>query len=226
MPTSSYLYWCSAMINVVIFDEHEIFRAGLRAVFERTSDVRVAGETHRAQDALRMIESAHADLLIIDLSSIGKGGIDFIRQSKRRRPELLILVLTAQVGVDLAIRALRAGASGYLTKFASCNQTLEAVRKVSGGRVHVCEDVAEQLMSQLFDRNGDGGHKALTAREFEIFIRIARGETCMQIARTLMLSAKTVSTHKTRFMAKMNMSSTSDVVQYAVAHKLIDSYVT
>jgi DNA-binding NarL/FixJ family response regulator len=176
-------------------------------------------------DALEIISNGTVDVLIFEPLSMSSGAMEFMRQSKQNCPGLRIFVLTAQSGVDFANRALKARASGYLTKDCSADQLMEAVRRVANGRLHISYDIAEKLMWQMTGPTWEGGHKALTPREFDVLLRLAAGQTCSEIARELMLSVKTISTHKARMMEKMHLESTAELVQYAVAHKLVEAYI-
>lgn len=213
------------MINVIIFDEQEIFRTGLNGIFESTADIRVIEQTGEPRAALRMSESGRADVLILEPPSAGHAGIDFILQTRRRSLNLPILVLTTNRGLDFARRVLRAGASGYLLKSTSSSQVVEAVRKVAIGRIHVCKSIADNLIFDQSNSTKQPGHATLTTREMQVFLGIAKGESCKDIAQKLSLSSKTISTHKVRIKEKMKFSSAADFVLYAAAHKLIDPYV-
>jgi DNA-binding NarL/FixJ family response regulator len=213
------------MINVVTIDAHEIVRTGLKALLSSTADIRVVGEAPSTHDGLNILMMASVDVLITELSSTGRASLDFIRQAKEQNPATRILILTALEGADFAVRALRAGASGFLTKDTAAFQIITAVRRLAHGNVFVSEQIALQLMARFRDDEPTHGHKSLTERELDVFVRFAKGETCTEIARMLSLSAKTVSTHKKRILEKMQLASTADIVQYAVAHKLVPAFV-
>jgi two-component system invasion response regulator UvrY len=213
------------MINVVTIDAHEVFRTGLKALFSSTMDIRVVGEALNEQDGLKVLLSGSVDVLITELSPTGRGSLGLISRAKKNAPALRVLVLTAQGTVEFATRALRAGATGFLTKDATASEIIIAVRKLARGHVSVSDQVAAKLMTQFQDNEAATGYECLTDRELDVFIRIAQGESCADIARTLSLSPKTISTHKTRIMEKLSLLSTSDIVRYALAHGLIPAFV-
>jgi DNA-binding NarL/FixJ family response regulator len=213
------------MINVVTVDAHEVVRTGLKTVFSSAGDINVVGEAQNAHDGLNILMSASVQVLITELSSIGRGSMDLIRRAKDHDPATRVLILTAEGGVDIARRALKAGASGFITKDARGPQIISAVRKLARGEVFLSDEIAEHLVSQFQDTKPTQGHKALTEREFDVFVRFAKGETCTDIAGALSLSPKTISTHKARIMEKLHLASTADIVQYALAHKLVPAFV-
>jgi DNA-binding NarL/FixJ family response regulator len=211
------------MLRVVIIDAHEIVRTGLKTILSSCAHIEVVGEAQNVHDGLNILMSTSVDVLITELSSTGRGSIDLIGRAKHQHRDLRVLILAAQGSVELAGRALRAGASGFITKDAAAAQVIIAVRRLAKGHVYVSDQIAAQLMSQFQDIEPTKGHKGLTNRELDVFLRIAIGETCTEIARALSLSPKTISTHKSRIMGKMRLVSTADIVQYAVAHKLISA---
>ncbi len=213
------------MIRVFTVDEHEVFRIGLKAIFADTSDIRVVGEAGRTGDALSLISLGKSDVLILEISSVGSKGMELIRQARQKCPRVAVLVLTAQIDEEYANRALKAGATGFLTKHSSPAEICEAVRKVASGRVHVSDEIAEHLMLQLCDLHKQYGHQELSTRELDVFLRLAVGKGCTEIAKELSLSVKTISTHKARIMDKLQLTSTAELVQYAIAHKLVEVYV-
>ena len=209
------------MTHVVIIDAHEIVRAGLKSIFSCTDDINVVGEAQSPHEGLSILRSASVDIAITELFSTNRGNVDFVRQAKEHDPAMQVLILAAQGGADVARRALRAGASGFLTKDAAASQIILAVRRLAKGHVFVSNEIAEKLISKYQEIDRTQGHDSLTERELEVFIRIARGETCTGIGRALSLSPKTISTHRSRILEKMHVASTADIVQYAIAHKLI-----
>ncbi|MFT5588561.1 MAG: DNA-binding NarL/FixJ family response regulator [Bradyrhizobium sp.] len=161
---------------------------------------------------------------MLDLSMPGRSGVELIRQIKDEAPRLPILILTMHEEEQYAIRAIRAGARGYLTKESAGTQLLSAIRKVASGRPYISNEVAEQLAMDAMPSDDDSPHKKLSDREFEVFSLLVSGKTITEIADLLHLSAKTVSTHKTRILHKMAMNSLAELVQYAVACKLLKPF--
>jgi DNA-binding NarL/FixJ family response regulator len=209
------------MIRIVIADDHTIMREGLKRILDGAEDITVVGEAVDGFEALAHVRRGGFDLLMLDLSMPGRSGVELIRQIKDEVPKLPILILTMHEEEQYAVRAIRAGARGYLTKESAGTQLLSAIRKVASGRPYISAEVAEQLAMEVMPSNEDLPHKELSNREFEVFILLVTGKSITEIADLLHLSAKTVSTHKTRILHKMSMSSLAEMVQYAVAHRLL-----
>jgi DNA-binding NarL/FixJ family response regulator len=209
------------MIRLVIADDHTIMREGLKRILEGSDDIEVVGEAVDGFEVLALVRKGGFDMLMLDLSMPGRSGVELIRQIKDESPKLPILILTMHEEEQYAIRAIRAGARGYLTKESAGTQLLSAIRKVASGRPYISSSVAEQLAMDAMPSNDDSPHKKLSDREFEVFTLLVNGKTITEIAELLHLSAKTVSTHKTRILFKMHMNSLAELVQYAVAHKLV-----
>ncbi|SNS30227.1 two component transcriptional regulator, LuxR family [Noviherbaspirillum humi] len=209
------------MIRIVIADDHTIMREGLKRILEGADDIEVVGEAVDGYEALAQVRKGGFDLLMLDLSMPGRSGVELIRQIKDEMPKLPILILTMHEEEQYAVRAIRAGAKGYLTKESAGTQLVSAIRKVAAGRPYISLEVAEQLAMDAMPANEDLPHKQLSNREFEVFTLLVSGKSITEIAESLHLSAKTVSTHKTRILNKMNMSSLAEMVQYAVQHRLL-----
>ena len=213
------------MISVLLIDEHEVVRRGVKAILNSTPDIVVRADAASIDDIGHLLGSDSDDVLITEVAMAERGGIDVIRRIRRKYTNLKIMVLTSDRCVEVADRALKAGAKGYITKDSSASEILEAIRNLARGRLPISAAIAEQLMLQLVGDARHDGHQALTTREMDVFLMIARGATCTEIARSLSLSIKTISTHKARLMDKLRFASTAELVQYAVAHKLIAGYM-
>jgi DNA-binding NarL/FixJ family response regulator len=213
------------MISVILADEHEVVRSGLTAIFKDSQDIIVRAGAANIDDLANMLFFGIDDILIIELVTMKHDGIDAIRKIRRKYNRIKILVLTSDRGFEMADRALKAGAKGYITKDSSASQIVDAVRNLARGRRPISEHISEKLIFDFVNDDKPEAHRSLTAREMDVFLRIARGGSCTEIARYLSLSAKTISTHKSRIMDKLNFSSTSDLIQYAIAHKLINGYM-
>jgi DNA-binding NarL/FixJ family response regulator len=213
------------MIRVVIIDADEIVHAGLKTILSSTADIEVVGEKQNVRRGFNILGSVSADVLITELSATSRRSMDLISRAKHLDTALPVLILAAQDNVEFAVRALRAGASGVLAKDATASQIIIAVRRVAKGDLFVSDQIAAQFMSQIKEIEPTRGHKALTNRELDVFVRIAQGETSTGIARALSLSPKTISTHKSRIMEKLHLVSTAGIVQYAVAHQLIPALI-
>ncbi|MFK4446228.1 DNA-binding NarL/FixJ family response regulator [Caballeronia udeis] len=210
------------MTRVLIADDHALVRDGLRHILRGASGLEVAGEASDGATTMAMIRATPADVLVLDLSMPGRNGVELLKQIKDEKPALRILVLTMHAEQQYAVRAFKAGASGYLTKESASAELVTAVSKVAAGGVYVSLAMAERLAQSLNEPADDLPHSRLSDREFEVFRRIAAGETITQIAQALSVSAKTVSTYKTRILEKMQMPHDTALVRYAMRHKLFD----
>jgi DNA-binding NarL/FixJ family response regulator len=210
------------MTRVLIADDHALVRDGLRHILRGASGLEVAGEASDGATTMAMIRATAADVLVLDLSMPDRNGVELLKQIKDEKPALRILVLTMHAEQQYAVRAFKAGASGYLTKESASAELVTAVSKVAAGGVYVSLAMAERLAQSLNEPADDLPHQRLSDREFEVFRRIAAGETITQIAQALSVSAKTVSTYKTRILEKMQMPHETALVRYAMRHKLFD----
>ena len=210
------------MIRVLIADDHTLVREGLRQLLDGTPDIRVAGEAVNGDEALALVKENDYDLAVLDMSMPGIAGLELIKRIRLEKPRLRLLVLSMHGEAQYAARALKAGASGYLTKDSASAQLVGAIRKVAGGGVHIGEAAAAQLVGAAGGTHvGEpASHAKLSDREFEVFRLLVQGLGPTDIADRLHLSVKTVSTHKTRVLEKMGMESTADLVRYAVENKL------
>lgn len=210
------------MISVLIADDHTLVRDGLRHILEKASGFEVAGEASDGISTIAMIRSTEAHVLVLDLSMPGRNGVELIKQIKDEKPALRTLVLTMHAERQYAVRAFKAGASGYLTKESASAELLSAVTKVAAGGVYVSLTLAEQFANSLAEPVDAMPHQRLSDREFEVFRRIVAGQTITEIAEQLCVSAKTVSTYKARILDKMQLPHDAALVRYAVRHKLFD----
>lgn len=210
------------MIRVVIADDHQILREGLRQLLEAAGDIEVVGEAGDGAETLARVRSDAFDVLVLDLSMPGRSGMDLIRQVAEERPRLRVLVLSMHEEHQYAVRAIRAGAAGYLTKETASSDLVAAIRKVAAGGAYVTPSVAEHLALDAMPGARAASHETLSDREFEVFRLLVAGETVSAIAARLCLSAKTISTHKARLMEKLGVASTADLVRYAMRHRLFD----
>ena len=210
------------MINILLADDHALVREGLKQLIEKTGDLVVAGEAANGDDVLRLIRQRAWDMLLLDMSMPGKSGIELIKHVKREKPGLPILVLRMHDEGQYAVRALKSGASGYMHKDSAPEQLVHAIRKIAGGGVFVSAALAESMALQLMHGTGAAPHSLLSDREFQVFRMIALGKTITEIAAQLSLSVKTISTHKTRILEKMHMHNQTELIRYAIQHKLLD----
>ena len=208
------------MIRVLLADDHTLVREGLKQLLSAAPGVTVAGEAGDGDAALALVRANEYDVAVLDMSMPGLAGIDLIKRVKLERPKLRVLVLSMHGEQQYAARALKAGASGYLTKDSAAAQLVSVIRKIAAGGVHISETAAAMLIGG--PASGDAApHTRLSDREFEIFRALVAGESVGDIAGRLRLSVKTVSTHKTRILQKMDMASAAELVRYAVENKLL-----
>lgn len=208
-------------IEVMLADSHPVVRCGLRRMIEATPDLVVSGETGNGNVALDLLRSQPWGLAVLDLWMPGRCGLELIKLIKSERPRLPILVFSAQHEEHYALRAIRAGASGYLSKDAEAATIIAAMRNIAAGGVYFTQGVAA-LLSAPERRSDAPPHTLLTDREYGIFDRIVRGHALTEIADDLSLSIKTVSTHKSHILGKLNLQGQVDLVRYAIEHKLLD----
>ena len=210
------------MIRVLIVDDHPIVRAGLRRIAEDDRGISVTGEAASGDDALSALTRTVADVILLDVSMPGSPFTDTLRRLREQHPTVRILVLSAHPEDQWAVRALRGGASGYLTKDLSPEQLLDAIRRVHRGGRYVSPALAERLAAQLGQDFVGAPHEQLSDREFDVLRGLGTGRTVKEVAALLGLSPKTVSTYRTRLMEKMRFTTTADLVQYTAAHELIE----
>ena len=209
------------MIRVLLADDHGLVREGLRGILAKGADIEVAAEAANGDEVLALVRKHEFDLALLDLSMPGLSGLALIKRLKVERPKLRILVLSMHGEAQYAARALKAGASGYLTKDSAAAQLLGAIRKIAAGGVQISETAAAQLIGA--SPAGDAPlHEALSDREYEVLRQIVAGRTVTDIADALSVSVKTISTHKARILQKLNLAGTADLVRYAIEHGLTD----
>lgn len=208
------------MIRVLIADDHQLVRDGLRQILTAASGIEVAAEASTGDQALALVRSTSFDLALVDMSMPGLAGIALIKRLKLERPGLRILVLSMHGETQYAARALKAGASGYLTKDSASEQLVVAIRKVAAGGLFLTDAAASTLLQTA---SADApSHELLSDREFEVFRLLAAGQGPTEIAELLHLSAKTVSTHKTRILEKLKLGNAAELVRYALEHDLLE----
>ena len=210
------------MIRIVIADDHTIVREGLKQLLGAESDLEVVAEARDGHEALERLRALEFDVLLLDMSMPGRSGIELIKQAHAEKPRVRILVLSMHEEHQYAVRAIRAGASGYLTKESASAQLVAAIRKVAGGGAFISAEVAQQLALGAMPNATAQPHETLSDREFQVFRMIAEGRSVSDIAERLNLSVKTVSTHKSNILQKMNMSTPAELVRYAITHRLLE----
>lgn len=206
------------MIRIVIADDHAVVREGLKRIVTSAEDMDVVGEAADGTQVMQQVRGSDFDVLVLDLSMPGRSGMELIKLVRSEKPRLRILVLSMHEELQYAVRAIKSGASGYLTKESAPVQLVQVLRKIAAGGAFISTDVAEQLALGTMLGGSTAVHERLTDREFEVFRLIATGMSVTEIAARLNLSAKTISTHKANLMQKMNLQNQSELIRYAIRH--------
>ncbi|MGO9377073.1 MAG: response regulator [Dissulfurispiraceae bacterium] len=209
------------MIRVLFVEDHAIVREGLKQILTDTNDIVVADETGDGEEALAKVRQRDFDIAVLDISMPGRSGLEILKEMKTIRPALPVLILSMYPEELYAIRALKGGAAGYLSKESAPTELITAIRKVSSGGKYVSPALAENLIGNLGDDNGRPLHSKLSEREYQILCMIASGKTGKEIAAELRLSAKTVSTYRARVLEKMAMHSNAELTHYALQNGLV-----
>ncbi|MCG2583971.1 response regulator transcription factor [Massilia sp. TS11] len=209
-----------AGIKVLLVDDHAIARNGVRLMLGTAGDITVMGEASNAQEAMERIAEQDFDVAVVDITMPGKNGLDLLKTLRAERPRMAVLILSTYSEEVYAVRALKLGAAGYLTKDTPTATLVEAVRKAAAGGKHVSPALVEKLAT-LIGGGGATDHEALSNREFEVFKLIAAGESLVRIGELLHLSPNTVTTYRTRILDKMGMGSNAELTRYALEHGII-----
>ena len=211
------------MIKIFIADDHAIVRQGLKQIVSDQTDMTVAGEAETGAEVMRFTrEKADCDVIILDITLPDKSGLDLLPEIKNLRPEIKILILSMHAEEQFAIRALKSGASGYLTKKSAPTELIKAIRRIKAGGKYINQSIAEQLAFFYGDESDAPVHERLSEREFQVLRMIGEGKTLREIADELCISEKTVGTYRTRILEKMNMTRNAELIRYSVRNNLID----
>ena len=210
------------MLRILIADDHPIVRRGLIEILLRELKDAICGEAENAQQVLAQVEGCAWDLVILDVSMPGRSGIDVLVELKRAHPKLPVLVLSMHPEDQYGKRVLKTGASGYMNKDSAPEELIKAIRKVLAGGRYVSPALAEKLALDLSENPAQLPHETLSDREFEVLRMIASGKTVSQIAEGLHLSVATISTYRARILAKMNMTTTAELMHYAFQNHLVE----
>lgn len=209
-------------INILIADDHPIVRAGLKQIISETNDMTVADEASNGQEALDLVRKKEYDLLLLDISMPGRNGLEILKELKSDYPKFPVLILSIYPEEQYAVRAFRAGASGYLTKASAPNELISAIKKIVNGGRYVSESLAEKLTYYLDEDTSRPPHDLLTDREYQVMLMLGSGKTVKEVGEELFLSVKTISTYRTHILEKMKMKNNAEVTLYVVKNKLID----
>ncbi len=208
------------MIRILIVDDHTVVRSGIRHILSETTDISVEAEASSGHEALEQLRRIPVDMVLLDISMPDRSGLEMIKVFRTEHPDIQILILTMHPEEQYAVRALKNGASGYLTKDSAHSELIDAIRKISSGRKYITASLAERLAGMLDINIEQSQHEKLSDRELEVMLLIAAGNSMTGIAGKLNLSIKTVSTYKSRILGKMDLRSTADIIRYAIKNNL------
>ena len=208
------------MIRILITDDYAIVRQGLARILEKNQEMKIVAECSNGIDALNWLRDHDCDVALIDISMPGMNGIDLLKQLREEKPKLPVLVVSIYPEDQYAVRLIKAGASGYLTKGCAPAILTEAVRQIAGGKKYISPAAAEMLANEFGASDGRLPHESLSDREYQIFLLLAAAKTVSEIADSLALSAKTISTYRSRILEKMNLRNNAELMHYVVANQL------
>jgi two-component system invasion response regulator UvrY len=209
------------MIRLLIGDDHAVVRKGMKQILAETRDIVVADEAGNGREVLDKVRKDDFDMVLLDISMPGRDGLEVLKELKNLRPKLPVLMLSMYPEEQYAVRSLRSGASGYLTKDSAPDELIAAIRKVSSGGKYVSVSLAEKLAHKLGAGEERPLHEELSDREYQVMCMIASGKTVKEIGEQLSLSVKTVSTYRSRILAKMRMKGNADLTRYAIENRLV-----
>jgi two-component system invasion response regulator UvrY len=210
------------MIKVLVADDHAVVRRGLRQILTETADILVGGEATTTPEVRQLAREQRWDVIVLDLNMPGGSGLELLSELRRESPGARVLILTVSQESQYAVRAIKAGAAGFLTKESAPERLIEAVRRIAAGGRYVSPELAETLASVVAGEADGAPHERLSDREFEVFKMLASGRTVSQVASALALSVKTVSTHRTRILKKMEMKTNAELTHYAVRNGIVE----
>lgn len=209
------------MLRILVADDHAVVRRGVSQILSDTPDMVVAGEAANGEEVLRLVQSGHWDAVLLDITMPGRSGLDILGELKQRWPDTPVLVLSMHPEDQIALRVLKAGAAGYMTKESAPDVLVGAIRKVVSGGRYVSPELAEYLVTQMDQRSTGAIHDTLSDREYQVLCQIASGEPVSEIARELSLSVKTVSTYRRRVLDKMHLRTNADLMRYAIDENIV-----
>jgi two-component system invasion response regulator UvrY len=210
------------MIKILIVDDHSIIRTGLKKILKEESDMQVFAEAANHNEVLEELQKELPDLILLDISMPGHDGLETLQEVKANYPKVKVLMLSMHPEDRYAIRSIKAGASGYVSKECAMDELVNAIRKVSSGSKYISKALAEKMIDYLDSEIDRPAHELLSNREFQVLCRIAQGKSMDQMAEELFLSANTIATYRERVLAKLKLKSNVDLTNYALRNKLVD----
>ena len=212
----------NASIKLMIVDDHAIIREGIKSIVAGTGDISIAAETATGLDAIRLSRQLDYKVMLLDIALPDRNGIEVLKQIKSEKPDVSVLMFSIYREDQYAIRALKAGASGYLNKQCSTTDLLQAIRQVAGGLKYISPQLAQELANNIGHEHDDAPHKTLSDREFQTLTMIASGKSVSDIAKDLSLSVKTISEYRARILLKMKLRHNAELTHYAIKNQLVD----
>jgi DNA-binding NarL/FixJ family response regulator len=213
---------CEKIMRILLADDHTVVRHGLKQILAEEYNGAVFGEARNAQEALDLVGKERWDIVVLDITMPGRSGLEVMREIKKRRPRLPVLVLSIHPESQFAVRVLKLGAAGYMTKESAAEELVGAVKKVLAGGRYVSASLAERLATDLSSDAARPPQELLSDREFQVLRLIASGRIVSEIARELALSVKTISTYRTRILEKMRLRNNAELMHYALQHQLVE----
>lgn len=210
------------MIRILVVDDHALIRKGMKQILDDTGDMCVAGEAESGAQAIRMVQEKQYDVVLLDITMPDRNGIDVLRQLRLNHPQLPVLMLSMHPEEQYAVRSMKAGAAGYLSKQSAPTQLVTAIRQVASGKKYISSELAEQLADGLSQGYQELLHQTLSNREYQTLCLMASGKSLSEIAEAMSLSAKTVSVYRARLLEKMKLKNNAEAVRYAINNHLID----
>jgi len=209
------------MIKILIADDHAVVIRGIKQILSEEIDMQVLGEASNSEEIFEMLYKEEWDVLILDITMPGKSGLDSLIEIKQKKPDLAILILSMHPEEEIAIRALKTGASGYLNKDSVPGELIRAIRKVAAGGKYITSNLAETILLNMQKESDKPLHEDLSEREFQVLCLLASGHSLSKIAKELSLSIKTISTYRSRILEKMSLKTNVDLTHYAIKNKLV-----
>jgi DNA-binding NarL/FixJ family response regulator len=210
------------MLRILIADDHPIVRQGLKQILSEEPDIEVVGEAQNCQEVLELVRKQDWDIVVLDITMPGRGGLDVLKELKQERPKLPVLILSVHPEDQYAVRALKAHASGYMTKDSAPEELVKAIRKILRGGKYISPTLADKLAFDLEAENEKPLHETLSDREHQVLLMIASGKTVSEIAEELSLSVKTIDTYRARILEKMKMKTNAELTHYAIKNGIVD----
>lgn len=211
------------MTNILVVDDHALIRKGLKMLLEESPDFQIKGEASTGVQAIKMMREQHFDLVLLDMSLPDQHGMDVLKQLKSEQPDIKVIVLSMYPEEQYGLRALKAGASGYINKQSASEKLVGAIQQVTSGKKYISETLAEQLLSNLVGESQDVPHQSLSNREFQTLCLMSSGNSLTEISEIMNLSPKTISVYRARMLEKMGFKNNAEAVHYAIANRLVET---